>query len=88
MPEQIPSHFARLEMRVSTLETGLKENTEITNRIERNTSEILGIFESWKGAGRVLRMIGRMARPLGYILGVFSAIAALWASIKTGMHQP
>ena len=64
----------------------LAENTNATKRIEANTAEMLDVFESWKGAMKVLNWIGKAAKPLGYVVGLGASIAAFWAALKAGVH--
>lgn len=63
----------------------LAENTNATKRIEANTAELLDVFESWKGAMKVLTWIGKAAKPLGYLVGLGASMAAFWAAIKGGV---
>lgn len=62
----------------------LKENTDATKRIEANTAEMLDVFESFKGAMKVLNWIGKAAKPMGYVVGLCASIAAFWAALKGG----
>lgn len=70
----------------SAMRQDLAENSKATARVEANTAEMLEAFESWKGAMRVLEMLGKLAKPLGYIIGLGAAIAGLWTAIKTGIQ--
>lgn len=62
----------------------LKENTDATNAIKTDTAELLEVFESWKSAMRVMEMLGKLAKPLGYIVGFGASIAAFWTAMKSG----
>lgn len=64
----------------------LAENTNATKRIEASTAEMLDVFESWKGAMKVLNWIGKAAKPIGYVVGLGASIAAFWAALKAGVH--
>lgn len=64
----------------------LAENTNATKRIEANTAEMLDVFESWKGAMKVLTWIGKAAKPLGYVAALCASIAAFWTAMKSGIH--
>ena len=64
----------------------LAENTNATKRIEANTAEMLDVFESWKGAMKVLTWIGKAAKPIGYVVGLGASIAAFWTAMKSGVH--
>lgn len=59
----------------------LQENTEATQRIEASTGELVTMLESWKGAMRVLEMIGKVAKPIGMIA---TACAAVWGFMHMG----
>ena len=63
----------------------LAENTSATKRVEQNTSEMLDVFESWKGAMKVLTWIGKAAKPVGWIIGMCASMAAFWTAIKSGI---
>lgn len=80
-PEQ--SHDAELwrqtfAMRMDAFEQKLEENTESTQRVEDSTRELVSILNSWKGAMTVFEFIGKIAKPLAAILGVFGAVYAWW----------
>jgi hypothetical protein len=63
----------------------LAENTSATKRIESNTAEMLDVFESWKGAMKVLNWIGKAAKPVGWIVGMCASMAAFWTAMKSGI---
>ena len=63
----------------------LKENTEAVNAIKSDTADMLATFESWRGAMRVLEAIGRLARPVSYIVGLVAGIAAFYTAVKSGV---
>ena len=63
----------------------LKENTEAVNAIKSDTADMLATFESWRGAMRVLEAIGRLARPVSYIVGLVASIAAFYTAVKSGV---
>lgn len=75
---------SKIENEHQELKTVLAKNTETVGTIATNTSEMLGVFESWKGAMRVLEMIGRAAKPLGYIASFVAACVAGWMTFKNG----
>ena len=63
----------------------LKENTEAINAIKSDTADMLATFESWRGAMRVLEAIGKFAKPVGYIVGMFASVAAFYTAMKSGV---
>lgn len=62
----------------------LKTNTEATNAVRDNTSEVVELLKSFKGAFYVLDKLGKLAKPIGYIVAVVTGIIALVAAIKGG----
>ena len=64
----------------------LADNTETINQIKTDTAEMLAVFQSWKGAMKVMEMIGKLAKPLGYIVGFGASMAAFWAAMKSGVN--
>lgn len=78
------SDIHALQDRVSAVEDAVAENTKLTEGIDTDTKEILSVFRSWQGAMKALEMIGTLAKPLGYIVALFAAIAGMWAAFKTG----
>jgi len=69
---------------VAAVKRQLEATSQATGRVEANTAEMLQVFQSWKGAMAALEILGKVARPLGYILGAFGAVVALWVALKTG----
>lgn len=64
------------------MQAALDLNTKATTDVRTNTSELVDILNSWKGAFKVFEFIGKLAKPLAAIVGVVAAIGALWASFK------
>ena len=63
----------------------LADNTETIKQIKTDTADMLEVFESWKGAMKALELIGKLAKPLGYIVGLGASIAAFWTAMKSGV---
>ena len=63
----------------------LKENTEAINAIKADTADMLDTFESWRGAMRVLEAIGKLAKPVSYIVGMLASVAAFYTALKSGV---
>lgn len=82
--DKLAEEVAALKLSVADTRGLLAANSESTARVEKNTAEMLVVFESWRGAMRALEMIGRLAKPLGYIAALLASIAATWAALKVG----
>jgi len=82
---QTDPYIRALGDRVTSLETGLAENTAMTAKVEANTSEIVRAWEALEGGFKVLRVLGRVAKYLGYILTAVLAGWAIFKGIVTGI---
>lgn len=89
--ESVERRFSEVDRRFSegsetmqSLADGLAENTAATKRTESNTAELVSMFLAWKGALKVLDMIGSLAKPMGYIVMCASAIWGAIIVVKTG----
>ncbi len=49
------------------------------DRIDENTQDVVRAFQSAKGAFVVLDFIGKLAKPVLWVVAVGSAIAFLWS---------
>lgn len=87
---QLPGHASITERldagdaRMNRIERDLADNTLATQQTAASTSELVQLLQAFKGAFRVFEMIGKLAKPLGAILGVGVGIAGIWAAMKTG----
>ena len=84
--DEIVKTVAAIQIEQSSAKVLLAENTETIKEIKTDTADMLEVFESWKGAMRVMEMIGRLAKPLGYIVGFGASVAAFWAAMKSGIN--
>jgi len=84
--DEIVKTVAAIQMEQASAKVLLAENTETINEIKINTADMLEVFESWKGAMKVMEMIGRLTKPLGYIVGFGASVAAFWAAMKSGIN--
>jgi len=63
-------------------------NTEATNAVKSDTSELIATFKSFQGAMHVLDMLGKLAKPLAYITMLGSALWGIFSIIKGGGEPP
>lgn len=77
--------------KIDSLEQGLKINTEATQansvlvkNVQADTSEMVTLFKSFQGAFNVLTMIGKLAKPVGYIMVAVSAIVGFYHAWRYG----
>lgn len=69
---------------MAQLKIDLAENTVATRLVADNTSEMVEFFSTMKSAFRVLNWIGKLAMPLGAIIGMCTAIWGVWVIFKNG----
>ena len=83
--DEIVKTVAAIQIEQASAKVLLAENAETIKQIKTDTADMLDVFESWKGAMRVLGMIGKLAKPLGYIVGLGASIATFWTAMKGGV---
>ena len=83
--DEIVKTVAAIQVEQASAKLLLAENTATIQEIKTDTAEMLTVFESWKGAMRVMEMIGKLAKPLGYIVGFGASVAAFWTAMKSGV---
>lgn len=63
------------------LEAGLNANTELTQRIREDTSELVEMFKALKGGLKVLGWFGTMAKWVGGIALAVTSVYAAWQAM-------
>lgn len=69
---------------MKALRTELEKNTESTERIEADTSELVSLLQSFKGAFKVLDMVGKAAKPLSMVVSLCMGLWGLISIVKGG----
>ena len=70
--------------RMQTMADGLEENTRATQAIKADTEELVDLLHSVKGALKVLDMLARLARPLGFLAAAGASFYAFYVALKGG----
>ena len=79
----IQAEQQRVHLDLKATAEGLRENTEATKRIEKNTAGLVETFEALSGGFRVLAWIGKAAVPIAIIWGGVKAYTiGLFAGFK------
>ena len=84
--DEVVKTIAAIQIEQARAKVLRTETTETIKEIKADTADMLEVFESWKGAMRVMEMIGKLAKPLGYIVGLGASIAAFWTAMKSGIN--
>ena len=83
--DEIVKTVSAIQIEQASAKVLLAENTATIQEIKTDTAEMLAVFKSWQGAMKVMDMIGSLAKPLGYIVGLGASIAAFWTAMKSGV---
>ena len=83
--DEIVKTVAAIQIEQARAKVLLAENAETIKEIKTDTADMLEVFESWKGAMRVMEMIGSLAKPLGYIAALVAAVVGIWNAMKSGV---
>ena len=83
--DEIVKTVAAIQVEQASAKVLLAENAATIQEIKTDTADMLEVFESWKGAMRVMEMIGKLAKPLGYIVGLIAAVVGIWNAMKSGV---
>lgn len=81
---ELMSRITEIETRHATMGGQIDQTARDVSGIKKDTEDMLATFRSWQGAMRSLEMLGRLAKPLGYIATLAAAVAGTWAAIKGG----
>lgn len=71
--------------RMTRIEAGLTENTVATQQVADNTKDLVELFQAMKGALKVLNWLGKLAKPMAYIIGLGTAALGFWTALKGHM---
>lgn len=74
--------FARVEEEQRALRRELEANTLATQAVKADTAELVELFQSFKGAIKVLNWLGKLAKPMAYIVGLGTACLGFWTALK------
>ncbi len=66
------------------LRKDIAANTKVTESVQNDTSELVALLQSFKGAFKVLEALGRLAKPLGYIVALIAGVLGIVAAVKGG----
>ena len=82
--DKVDRRFQEGDERIQTMADGLAENTSATQAIKADTAELVDLLKSVKGAFRVLDMLAKLARPLGFLAAAGASFYAMFSAFKAG----
>ncbi len=93
--DQVNARLDKGAAKIDLLELGLQANTAMTQantviatQVQSDTNELVAFFKSVKGAFDVFNAIGKLAKPLGYIMVALSSMYGLYHAWKSGTPPP
>lgn len=82
--KDIHSRLDQGERRMDKMDASIQENTSITSGVKADTTEIVEMFKSWTGAIKTLEQLGKVARPLSYVVMLLGSIWSAITVFKSG----
>lgn len=83
--DKLVEDVAEIKAEQAAAKVMLSEYKADVAQIKADTADMLATFESWRGAMRTLEMIGKLAKPVSYIVGLLASIAAFYTAMKSGI---
>lgn len=83
--KSLHARVVKMEQDMEHTTAATARNTESIETIRQNTQDIVDTFQALAGGFKVLQGLGRLARPLAYIVGLGTAIItaySAWRGIK------
>lgn len=84
-PKTIYERLDDGDTRMAAIELDLAANTQATQELVKSVAGLIEFFSAFTGAAKALEMLGRMAKPMGYILGVLTGAVTLWLAVKAAI---
>lgn len=82
--DEISKTVSDIRVEQAAMRAALQEHARMVEAVKRDTHDMLTLFESWRGAMRVLAIIGKVAKPIGYIAAAVTGLLGLLAVVKGG----
>lgn len=70
--------------RMAAIERDLKAVTQELQERNQQMAELLEFFTAMKGAFKVLNWVGKVSKPLAYIVMLGGACVGFWTAVKAG----
>ena len=90
----INEKFAKGSQRMERIERDLVEATSELKRVRQDyqdlngqLQDLLDFFNAMRGALKVLNWLGKLAKPMAYLIMLGSAVVGLWTAVKTGVAR-
>ncbi|AVG38373.1 hypothetical protein [Achromobacter insolitus] len=78
--KSLHARVTQMEQNMQTYADATTKNTECIEQIRRNTQDIVDTFQALAGGFKVLQGLGRLAKPLAYIVGLVTAVITAYSA--------
>jgi hypothetical protein len=75
--------YSELKILIQNLESDIAKNLESTKKLQDSTTEIIELFQAFKGAARILNLIAAFAKPFMWIMSVGTLISGFFLAMKS-----
>lgn len=82
--KSLGDRLTRQDEMLETLQERMEAQEFATDKLCKDTNELLEFFRNMVGAFNVFNMLGKLAKPLGAIAGAGAAIGSLWILLRGG----
>lgn len=82
--QQINERLDKGSERMAAIERDLKAVTQELQERNQQMAELLEFFTAMKGAFKVLNWVGKVSKPLAYIVMLGGACVGFWTAVKAG----
>ena len=70
------------DKRMARIEGDLAQTRDELHALREQLGEMLEFLQAMRGALKVLNWLGKLAKPMAYIVGLVTACVSFWAALK------
>lgn len=81
---QVNERFDKGSERMAAIERELGKTRQELHELKQQLADLLEFFGAMKGAFKVLHWLGRLAKPVAYIVMLGTACLGFWTAVRAG----
>lgn len=78
------ARMAEIERGQSSIARELEHTRKELHELKQQLADLLEFFGAMRGAFRVLNWMGRLAKPMAYIVMLVTAVLGFWTAVRAG----
>ncbi|MDR0217144.1 MAG: YhcB family protein [Comamonas sp.] len=82
--DQGSARMAEIERGQSAIARELEKTRKELHELKQQLADLLEFFGAMKGAFKVLHWLGRLAKPVAYIVMLGTACLGFWTAVRAG----